>query len=156
MNSSNPFDHDSLMYKLMKYLYKIEEQMEMVPWVWILIDFVQFLTIATSLMGYVIKVHYNMAEQDLFNNFLNIFFNYSKIYDWLVISGASSALIVIVALLIYIVIEFRKEFKDSNKKKLLAYCAFTGTVSIGLFEFFSQVMANNLINIVSRIFKKEL
>ena len=53
-------------------------------------------------------------------------------------------------------IEFRKEFKDSTKKKLLGYCAFTGTVSIGLFEFFSQVMANNLINIVSRIFKKEL
>lgn len=80
----------------------------MVPYVWILIDFVQFLTIATSLMGYVIKVHYNMTQQDLFNNFLNIFFNYSKIYDWLVISGATSALIVILALLIYITVEFRK------------------------------------------------
>jgi hypothetical protein len=130
--------------------------MEMVSGVWIFIDLVQFLTIATSLLGYVIKVHYNMVEEDLFENILNIFFNYSKIYDWLVISGAVSAMIVIVVLVVYLAVEFRQEVKEETKKKLLSYCALTGTVSIGLFEFFSQVMANNLINIVARLLRREL
>lgn len=85
--------------------------MQMVPYVWILIDVVQFSTIITSLLGQVIKVHYNIMEEELFNNFLNIFFNYSKIYNWLVISGACSAFIVILALIIYIIIEFRKEIQ---------------------------------------------
>ncbi len=128
----------------------------MVSGVWIFIDLVQFLTIATSLLGYVIKVHYNMVEEDLFENILNIFFNYSKIYDWLVISGAVSAMIVIVVLVVYLAVEFRQEVKEETKKKLLSYCALTGTVSIGLFEFFSQVMANNLINIVARLLRREL
>jgi hypothetical protein len=130
--------------------------MEVVSGVWIFIDLVQFLTIATSLLGYVIKVHYNMVEEDLFENILNIFFNYSKIYDWLVISGAVSAMIVIVVLVVYLAVEFRQEVKEETKKKLLSYCALTGTVSIGLFEFFSQVMANNLINIVARLLRREL
>lgn len=130
--------------------------MEVVSGVWIFIDLVQFLTIATSLLGYVIKVHFNMVEEDLFDNILSIFFNYSKIYDWLVISGAVSAMIVIGVLVVYLGVEFRQEVKEDTKKKLLSYCALTGTVSIGLFEFFSQVMANNLINIVARLLRREL
>lgn len=51
MNESSPFDHDSLMYKLMKYLYKIEEQMESVPLIWVIVDTMQFLTIVVSLLG---------------------------------------------------------------------------------------------------------
>jgi hypothetical protein len=130
--------------------------MEVVSGVWIFIDLVQFLTIATSLLGYVIKVHFNMVGEELFDNILNIFFNYSKIYDWLVISGAVSAMIVIGVLVVYLGVEFRQEVKEDTKKKLLSYCALTGTVSIGLFEFFSQVMANNLINIVARLLRREL
>ena len=60
MDESSPFDHDSLMYKLMKYLYKIEEQMESAPLVWIIIDIVQFLTIVVSLLGEVIKTQYSL------------------------------------------------------------------------------------------------
>lgn len=60
MDESSPFDHDSLMYKLMKYLYKIEEQMESAPIVWIIIDIVQFLTIVVSLLGEVIKTQYSL------------------------------------------------------------------------------------------------
>lgn len=97
-----------------------------------------------------------MVGEDLFDNILNIFFNYSKIYDWLVISGAVSAMIVILVLVVYLGVEFRQEVKEDTKKKLLSYCALTGTVSIGLFEFFSQVMANNLINIVARLLRREL
>ena len=97
-----------------------------------------------------------MVGEDLFDNILNIFFNYSKIYDWLVISGAVSAMIVIVVLVVYLGVEFKQEVKEDTKKKLLSYCALTGTVSIGLFEFFSQVMANNLINIVARLLRREL
>lgn len=59
MDESSPFDNDSLMYKLMKYLYKIEEQMESAPLVWIIIDIVQFLTIVVSLLGEVIKTQYS-------------------------------------------------------------------------------------------------
>ena len=84
---------------------------------WIFIDLVQFLTIATSLLGYVIKVHFNMVGEDLFDNILNIFFNYSKIYDWLVISGAVSAMIVIVVLVVYLGVEFKQEVKEDTKKK---------------------------------------
>lgn len=60
MDESSPFDHNSLMYKLMKYLYKIEEQMESAPIVWIIIDIVQFLTIVVSLLGEVIKTQYSL------------------------------------------------------------------------------------------------
>ena len=60
MNESSPFDHNSLIYKLMKYLYKIEEQMESAPLVWIIIDIVQFLTIIVSLLGEVIKTQYSL------------------------------------------------------------------------------------------------
>lgn len=60
MDELSPFDHDSLMYKLMKYLYKIEEQMESAPLVWIIIDIVQFLTIVVSLLGEVIKTQYSL------------------------------------------------------------------------------------------------
>jgi hypothetical protein len=62
MNSPSPFDHDSVMYKLMKYLYKIEEQMQKVPYVWIMIDVVQFSTIVTSLLGFVVKQYYKITE----------------------------------------------------------------------------------------------
>ena len=60
MDELSPFDHNSLMYKLMKYLYKIEEQMESAPLVWIIIDIVQFLTIVVSLLGEVIKTQYSL------------------------------------------------------------------------------------------------
>jgi hypothetical protein len=130
--------------------------MQVVQYVWIMIDIVQFLTIITSILGYVIKNHFKIVEEDLFDNFLNIFFNYSKIYNWLVISGACSAFIVLTALIIYIIIEYKKQFRQDFRKKVLNYCALTGTIAIGLFEFFSQVMANNLINIVFQIFNREL
>lgn len=58
MDDSTPFDHDSLMYKLMKYLYKVEEQMESAPIVWIVVDIMQFATILVSLIGEVVKTQY--------------------------------------------------------------------------------------------------
>ena len=79
-----------------------------------------------------------------------MFFNYSEIYEALVIIGACSAFFVLIGLVVYLKVEYSASH-PSKKNKILKITALINTVAIGLFEVSFQVMANNLINLVQGI-----